>query len=85
MSDHLQKYTKEALQSPFETNMAVSTDPAFYDKLSHKKRSDVCFNDFAKKPGREDNFVYNISEGYNLRGKKGEETNFEKILALKLA
>ena len=57
--------------------MAVSTDPAFYEKMGHKKRTDVCFNVFSKRTGREDNFVYNISEGYNLRGNKDNETHFD--------
>eukprot|EP00354_Favella_ehrenbergii_P006216 CAMPEP_0170456052 /NCGR_PEP_ID=MMETSP0123-20130129/3818_1 /TAXON_ID=182087 /ORGANISM="Favella ehrenbergii, Strain Fehren 1" /LENGTH=65 /DNA_ID=CAMNT_0010719407 /DNA_START=1092 /DNA_END=1289 /DNA_ORIENTATION=+ len=65
--------------------MAVSTDPAFYEKLGHKKRTDVCFNDFSRRPGREDNLVYNISDGYNLKGKRDEETHFDAMLAMKLA
>ena len=85
MSDHLQKLNKATMQCPFKTNMPVSTDTAFHDKLSHKKRSDVCFNVFSKRPGREDNFVYNVSEGYNLRGKNNQETNFDRMLAVKLA
>ena len=65
--------------------MPINTDPAFYEKLAHRKRTDVCFNDFSKRPGREDNFVYNISEGFNLRGAKGIESDFDKMLALKMA
>ena len=85
MNDHLQKFTKERMHSPFATKMHVSTDPTFHDKLSTKKRSDVCFNDFLKRPGREDNFVYNISEGFNLKRRKDEETYFDRLLAVKLA
>lgn len=65
--------------------MPVSTDPTFYEKLAHRKRSDVCYNDFKKRPGREDNFVYNVSEGYNLKNNRGGETKFDKMLAIKLA
>ena len=84
MADHLQKFNKEMLKRPYARNMAVSTDPAFHDKLGHKKRTDVCFNDFARRTGREDNFVYNISEGYNLKGIKGDETHFDQYMAMKL-
>ena len=85
MADHLQRHQRMMTKKPFETAMAVSTDPSFYEVLAHKKRSNVCFNDFARRTGREDNFVYNISEGYNLRGNKDSETHFDQFLAMRLA
>ena len=85
MSDHLQKFKKELFQQPFEMRIPVSTDPAFFEKLGHRKRSDVCYNDFSKRKGREDNFVYNLNDGYNLKGTKHEDTYFDRMLVARLA
>lgn len=57
--------------------MAVHTDPAFIEKLAHRKRTNVTYADFAKSQGREDNLVYHISDGYNLNQRKGDETYME--------
>ena len=65
--------------------MPVSTDPAFYEKLGHKKRTDICYNKFSQRRGREDNLIYNLNDGYNLKGQKDEETHLDRALAMRLA
>ena len=61
------------------------TDPAFIEKLSNRKRTNVTYSDFGKSLGREDNLVYHISDGFNLNKRKGDETYMEQYLAIQLA
>ena len=64
--------------------MTIKTDPAFIEKLSHRKRSNVTYANFAKNSGR-DNLMYHLSDGYNLNAKKDEETFMDNYLAFRLA
>jgi len=63
--------------------MPVSTDAAFFEKLSHRKRTNVSYVDFAKNKGR-DNKMYHISDGYNLNTRE-DQTRMEVALAMKIA
>ena len=81
MSQHLQKFSKDMAGTPFKSAIPVSTDPAFIEKLAHFKRSNICYGNFAKNKGREDNLLYHISDGFNLN-KREDETYMDKYLAI---
>ena len=83
MGDHLQHFSKKISKAPFVSAMPISTDPAFHDKLSHRKRTNVSFVNFGRNLGR-DNKLYHISDGYNLN-KREDETYMDQFLALQLA
>lgn len=83
MSDHLQGYHKTTYKKAFQSHMPVKTDSAFFEKLSHRKRTNFSYVNFAKSKGR-DNKMYHLSDGYTLNPRE-DRTHFEEALAIKLA
>ena len=80
MGDHLQYFSKKITKAPFVSAMPISTDPAFQDTLSHRKRTNLSYVNFGRNQGR-DNKVYHISDGYNLN-RREDETYMDQYLAL---
>ena len=83
MSDHLQFFNKTLNQKALQSHMPVKTDSAFFEKLSHHKRTNISYVNFVKNKGR-DNKMYHLSDGYNLNPKE-DRTHFQEALAIQLA